>query len=135
MASVDWRVAIELVAPGSEYGWLPSSEDSKIDILGKYSDVDWRDAVITKPTENELQIAWDVYIIETEWNGIQEESNLLIVASDPYVAVDVKLKGQGKNDIDAYRLEVRFKVEDSKDAGLLPSDVVWPSFPNVEFVK
>lgn len=37
----DWRFAIDLVVPQSEYGWL--NPDSKNNSGGSYDAIDWRD--------------------------------------------------------------------------------------------
>lgn len=59
----DWNFAIDLVAPGCEYGWLQPSGESGADTNGKYEHIEWRDKT-EKPTKPQLETAWGDYVTE-----------------------------------------------------------------------
>lgn len=55
---MDIRLAISRIRPTSEYHWL-GGDGTDYASIGE-----WRDAQTTKPTLEELQAAWDVYLAE-----------------------------------------------------------------------
>lgn len=57
---IEWLTAAKLARPAvEEIGWLGSG-------AGNYSDIDWRDPIITKPTAEECQAAWDAWVVQEE---------------------------------------------------------------------
>jgi len=92
---IDWRFAVHLIVPGAEYGWLQPGNESKIDLLGKYEYIDWRDKLIPKPSENELRRVWDDYV---RGNGTpeQQEKN----KDSTKKAALARLKAKAKNNTD-----------------------------------
>ena len=72
---VDYRLAIELLVPNAEYGWLAVDADN---VLGAYEWIDWRDKR-AMPTKEEMETAWNTYVSKNGTPEQQEAQKQLLI--------------------------------------------------------
>ncbi len=140
MASYQFISDLENDLPDTDKNGILMTEPTRRYIPNNLDNQDWAGTpfipgYLQWVTAGNVPLPSDQLTDSEKWAKHAEKVDRLMTISAADMAPDVRLKGQGKKEVEDYREIVRFIVEDNQLLGVLPDEVIYPIYPDLIYLR